>query len=155
MPVAKTGCARPAGHRGRHRTRAGLAVHYADSVKRGRAVARRRYEWLDAYKCQLGCARCGYREDPRALDFDHDMAAVKNGNISRLIRYAPWPKVLAEMAKCTLLCANCHRVKTFFREQRRPGNAELPGLRADYRITPQDDELIKFTRHHLPGHFPG
>ena len=94
-----------------------MRLNYDANIARAKAVADERYRWMDAYKVEHGCAVCGYNEDPRALDFDHTDPATKVDNISRLIRHAPWAKVLAEMDKCTILCANHHRVKTFSRQQ--------------------------------------
>jgi len=100
-----------------------MRVNYDSNSARSRRVAAERYKWLDAYKIEHGCAECGYNANPRALDFDHEDADTKIANISRMIRHAPWDRVVAEMNKCTLLCANCHRVKTFSQERRRPASS--------------------------------
>ncbi len=97
-----------------------MKANYADSAARTRRLVEERYRWMDAYKVRHGCQQCGYDEDPRALDWDHEDPETKTGNVSRMIRYASWEQVLAEIAKCTLLCANCHRIKTFSAERRRP-----------------------------------
>lgn len=67
-------------------------------------------------KLKKGCAKCGYKEHHAALDFDHldhkkksrDIAKMHTTNVESLKK---------EMAKCQILCANCHRVKSF--EERR------------------------------------
>ena len=67
---------------------------------------------IGAIKLERGCAICGYRESPFALDFHH-----KNGKddkefvVSKLWKY-PWSLILEEVQKCDVLCANCHRVVT-------------------------------------------
>lgn len=50
------------------------------------------------------CARCGYAKSPRALTFHHP------GHKSFAISRSPqsWAKIKAELAKCQLLCLNCH-----------------------------------------------
>lgn len=59
-----------------------------------------------------GCRVCGYNEHPAALDFDHRDPAAKSFGIGHATSRT-WESVLFEIAKCDLLCANCHRVKTF------------------------------------------
>ncbi len=119
---AKTYCPLPENHTGRCRTPRGMKANYAANSARNRRAAEERYRWMDSYKTEHGCANCGYNASPRALDFDHEDSKTKVGNISRLIRHAPWVVVVAEMDKCTILCANCHRVKTFSPERRRPAS---------------------------------
>lgn len=112
MPVATAWCARPPHEKGRHRSPEGLATHYASNSSRREVRIRQRYEWLDALKLERGCEECGYRKDPRAIDFDHIRPELKTADVSRLIRYASWEDVLAEIGKCQILCSNCHRIKT-------------------------------------------
>lgn len=58
------------------------------------------------------CADCGKTFHPCAMDFDHiygkekAVSIIKSRSIDRIIR---------EVAKCELVCANCHRVRTFKR----------------------------------------
>lgn len=56
----------------------------------------------------MGCFACGYSTCDAALEFHHrdktekSFAVGTGGNKS-------WDAVMQELAKCTLLCANCHR----------------------------------------------
>lgn len=68
-----------------------------------------RREWLAAIKAERGCARCGIA-DPRVLDFHHNEAESKELAVSQLVVRASWQAVLDEVAKCEVLCANCHRI---------------------------------------------
>jgi 5-methylcytosine-specific restriction endonuclease McrA len=69
---------------------------------------------VDAYKTGRGCAECGYNASPRALDLDHLDPAQKTTNVAQLVSWgASWKVIEAELRKCVVLCANCHRVKTF------------------------------------------
>lgn len=70
-------------------------------------------EYKDAIKMLRGCVDCGYREHPAALDFDH-VRGVKVGNLSAMTDIR---KVQAEIAKCEVRCANCHRIVTYNRYQ--------------------------------------
>jgi predicted HNH restriction endonuclease len=60
---------------------------------------------IRATKAERGCRDCG-EVDPDVLDFHHlrdklfSLSDVKNRNM---------PQVRAEIAKCVVLCANCHR----------------------------------------------
>jgi hypothetical protein len=71
-----------------------------------------RYRFLDSVKITCGCIDCGYNEHPAALDFDHIPGTVKLGSVGNLIRDASWERIIAEMEKCEVVCANCHRVRT-------------------------------------------
>ena len=64
-------------------------------------------EELNEFKCQQGCLRCGYDKHGAALDFHH-----ADSNKERRITIGSWKtsKGMAEIAKCVILCANCHRV---------------------------------------------
>lgn len=64
------------------------------------------------------CLDCGQTFPPAAMDFDH-VRGEKAGNIAQMFTTA-WPKVLAEVAKCDLVCANCHRLRTNARQATRP-----------------------------------
>jgi hypothetical protein len=54
------------------------------------------------------CVDCG-ETDPVVLEFDH--LRDKLGNISAMYGHA-WRSILAEIAKCDVVCANCHRRRT-------------------------------------------
>ena len=61
------------------------------------------------------CLDCGDAFDPCCMDFDH-VRGSKSLSIARMYTTA-WDKVLAEIAKCDLVCANCHRIRTNQRRQ--------------------------------------
>jgi hypothetical protein len=90
-----------------------------DTYKRNPILKRAGYHRLrnrnqrhaENYKIKHGCALCPMR-DPRCLDFHH--LRDKTSNVSRACRQG-WSlaRLDAEMAKCTVLCANCHRIVEF------------------------------------------
>lgn len=85
-----------------------------------RATMQARYApvrgWVTAYKLEHGCVECGYKEHPAALEFDHLPGHEKVAAISLLILGgADLDTVKAEIAKCELVCANCHRIRTIER----------------------------------------
>lgn len=66
----------------------------------------------DQLKMAFGCLDCRWREWPRGLDWDH-VRGVKITNIAIMIANGrPWSEIEVEMAKCELVCANCHRIRT-------------------------------------------
>lgn len=88
-----------------------------DRENQVRSRAERR-AWLDAIKVKAGCADCGYSAHPRALDFDH-IGTDKLYDVGRMLHNrTAWDRVLAEIAKCEVVCANCHRIRTYERERR-------------------------------------
>ncbi|MGH2492633.1 MAG: hypothetical protein ACRDF9_14135, partial [Candidatus Limnocylindria bacterium] len=66
---------------------------------------------LLGYHLDHHCVDCG-EADPVVLDFDHRDPSTKRNEVARLATTKPWPQVLAEIAKCDVRCANCHRRKT-------------------------------------------
>ena len=55
------------------------------------------------------CADCG-ETNPVVLEFDH--LRDKCFNIGSALPYRNWKSILAEIAKCEVVCANCHRKRT-------------------------------------------
>lgn len=55
------------------------------------------------------CADCGGVFPPVCMDFDH-VRGEKLCNVAKMGTYA-WSRVLEEIAKCDLVCANCHRIR--------------------------------------------
>jgi hypothetical protein len=53
------------------------------------------------------------REDPIILEFDH--LGQKSFNVASGIRTRQWQSVLDEIAKCDVVCPNCHRRRTVLR----------------------------------------
>ena len=94
--------------------------HYAEHLDYYRKKARKRnisvtnenYEKLYAYLREHPCVDCGER-DITVLEFDHTDPTDKKNAVTELVRGAyKWETVLEEIAKCTVLCCNCHRRRT-------------------------------------------
>jgi hypothetical protein len=58
------------------------------------------------------CSDCG-ESNPLLLEFDH--IDDKSHNISAMIRSHSPDSVLKEIEKCEVVCANCHRLRTYER----------------------------------------
>ena len=69
----------------------------------------RRFEFLVEYFASHPCVDCGER-DHVVLEFDH--LCDKAFNVSYGIQNMGWSAVLAEIEKCVVVCANCHRRRT-------------------------------------------
>ena len=84
-----------------------------------RVAANRQY--VADYLATHLCVDCG-EDDLVVLDFDH-VRGKKLGNVSEMWRaQCSWQKLLDEIAKCVVRCANCHRRVT---HQRRAGVANV------------------------------
>lgn len=57
------------------------------------------------------CADCGESYPSYVMDFDH-VRGVKTFNIAWGVRNATTAALLAEIAKCDVVCSNCHRIRT-------------------------------------------
>src|SRR5579863_3194618 len=79
--------------------------------KRQEAVMRCRANRLRKLKEMAGgkCTICEYSRCFRALDFHHVDPATKKFAVSAEATTRAWKQVLAEAAKCVLLCATHHR----------------------------------------------
>jgi len=77
-----------------------------------RRNAERGHLWLRPMK-KNPCTDCGKTLAPEAMDFDH-VEGTKTKGIADMWSWAR-DKVLAELAKCVLVCANCHRERTVAR----------------------------------------
>ena len=68
-------------------------------------------EILKRYKLMKGCSKCGYKDHPAALQFNHidPSTKVHHDGLSRLVKsVVKWQRIKDEVAKCEILCANCH-----------------------------------------------
>ncbi len=84
--------------------------HKARMLQRTRDRYNNQREKISAIKLESGCIRCGFNENPATLDFHHTDSSTKEGTIASFAnRSAAW--VQAEIKKCIVLCANCHRIE--------------------------------------------
>jgi hypothetical protein len=63
------------------------------------------YDYLRQHPCE-----CCAEADPVVLDFDH--LRDKRREVTVIAAFGGWSDLVAEMAKCRVLCANCHRRQT-------------------------------------------
>lgn len=73
-------------------------------------VIQRNKAWMAEYKKTCKCKFCNETR-PQALDFHHRDPATKKAKVSALVKESYSLAVIkAEIEKCEILCANCHRV---------------------------------------------
>jgi hypothetical protein len=83
------------------------------------AKAQRMYEYARGRKREMQwrildylrehpCVDCG-ESDPVVLEFDHLRDKIRN--VSAMMRQR-WSSIVAEIEKCEVVCANCHRRRT-------------------------------------------
>ena len=73
---------------------------------------------------RVPCVDCGNLFPPVCMDFDH-VNGEKVANISEMKTYT-MERIKEEIAKCDIVCANCHRIRTF---QRRGSDESLTTLK--------------------------
>lgn len=114
----------PGSERRRKLREQGLPQYSATEISSRQEYTRhrnnKRREWIDAFKLQKGCADCGYKVHPAALEFDHlPEFGPRQITVAKLKSpFTPMANIMAEIAKCEVVCANCHNIRT---DRRRKG----------------------------------
>jgi len=70
-------------------------------------LRKERRAWLLNYKAKSKCVVCG-EDNPACLDFHHKNPKEKDILIGRASAYS-LDRIKAEVKKCVIICANCHR----------------------------------------------
>jgi hypothetical protein len=100
--------------------RRGRPVRHACRVCQKAANERKtagRRQYVRDLKIRHGCSDCGITsEHPEIFDFDHRPGETKIKSVAALITSGPQDALEAEIAKCDLVCANCHRIRTKLRQ---------------------------------------
>ena len=88
-----------------------------DRYEKEKDLAKR--EYIRNLKMTNGCMDCGYNLHPEALEFDHTENNKIHSVADLISRHSKMEAIIDEIAKCEIVCANCHRIRTF---NRRHGN---------------------------------
>ena len=83
--------------------------YLAQAKRRKDAVRASNYQQLIQFLSEHPCVDCG-ESDVLVLEFDH--VAEKSFPIAQALRDRFWSDILVEIAKCDVVCANCHRRRT-------------------------------------------
>jgi hypothetical protein len=87
----------------------------ANSYAYVKASVARRVEWMQSLK-RRPCERCGTEGEPERMHWHHRDPATKTFGLSSGAFRVGRERLLAEIAKCELLCEACHQ-----REHGNPG----------------------------------
>ena len=81
--------------------------------KRAAASKKKRLAYLRDIREEGSCARCGF-EHPAALEFHHKVPVNRDragrAGVGWFATFG-MSRMLEELAKCELICANCHRIE--------------------------------------------
>ncbi len=58
------------------------------------------------------CSDCGIVYPTCVMDFDHKDRSEKINSVSHMLR-DPLDCIMKEISKCDIVCANCHRIRTY------------------------------------------
>ena len=84
----------------------------AGVARRNKTYRVQTQERLAAHLAEHPCVDCG-DDDIRCLEFDHRDPGLEVAPISVLLqRGRSWRTIAAEIEKCDVRCANCHRRRT-------------------------------------------
>lgn len=78
---------------------------YMESVKASKEKQR---QWFREYKATLSCSQCG-ESHPACIEFHHRDPSQKEFTIGENLHVKGKQTIIDEIAKCDVLCSNCHR----------------------------------------------
>lgn len=91
-------------------------------MKSEKSEVRRTKAYLSRYiqdlKSRTPCMDCKESYPYYVMDFDH-VRGRKHKNVMELIPTLSKKKIDEEIAKCEIVCSNCHRVRTHSRKSRK------------------------------------
>lgn len=97
------------------RARESRRKHYRDNkeqyYERNRQKTKAMRTWIQEVKSKP-CMDCGVSYPYYVMDFDHRDPSIKTDFIGKVIRRGSWNLLREEVAKCDVVCSNCHRERT-------------------------------------------
>lgn len=87
----------------------------AKSAQRQKDKRSKIRRYLQSIKEKAACADCGINYPYFVMDFDHLPEHGKEFNIAEFSKHHTMGDVVKEIAKCDIVCANCHRIRTWSR----------------------------------------
>lgn len=101
------------------KARASRRKHYANNKKayidRAKGKTNELRQFVRELKESTPCKDCGVQYRYYTMQFDHLDGSLKVGNVESLTSKGSMQNLLAEIAKCDLVCANCHTERTWKR----------------------------------------
>ena len=77
-------------------------------------------QYLRDLKTKTPCIDCGINYPYYVMDFDH-VRGVKQANVMELVSTLSKKRIDLEIAKCEIVCSNCHRIRTHMRKMAKKG----------------------------------
>lgn len=109
-------CAECMKSRGRQYYHRNHARQLALALKRRRRAYKEKRHFINLSK-NKPCVDCGVRYPQYVMDFDHNDSKDKINDVAYMVaRNWSLEKIKKEVAKCEVVCANCHRMRTFKRQ---------------------------------------
>jgi hypothetical protein len=71
-------------------------------------------QYLRDLKTKTPCVDCGINYPYYVMDFDH-VRGQKHANVMELVSTLSKKRIDLEIAKCEIVCSNCHRIRTYMR----------------------------------------
>ena len=94
----------------KHCNRCNMDRDIDKAKSRNKRISEKNRTELFAYLSHHPCVDCG-EVDPYVLEFDH-VRGKKSNNITKMVMDGySWSAIEAEIAKCQVRCANCHRIR--------------------------------------------
>jgi hypothetical protein len=101
-------------------------IDYLKSANKARKKYRDKILDLISKLKDKPCADCDVKYIKEVMEFDHLDSKIKIDSISNMISWGRSEEdILREVAKCDLVCANCHRIRTV---NRRKNNGSRSGI---------------------------
>lgn len=100
------------------RARESRRKHYQENREQYKRRNREKRERLRAALREVKsvpCADCRIQYPHYVMDLDHRDPETKSFDPANLVNRGSWRIFQEEIAKCDVVCANCHRVRTFGR----------------------------------------
>lgn len=89
--------------------------HVKNVVKNNKIKRNKNIQYVRQLK-SAPCTDCGNTYHPVCMDFDHLDSSKKEMSISKMATSGRSKQdILREIAKCELVCSNCHRLRTHLR----------------------------------------
>lgn len=107
-----------------HAVRTQKKWQQARPIGMSRYIDRKRRNWRAHAAALLElrrspCPDCLGTFSPYSMEFDHRDPADKHADVTQMVGRAGLKRIMVEAAKCDVVCANCHRMRTFVRREAR------------------------------------
>lgn len=88
--------------------------------KRLKKVKIKQRDYVRSVKNDQPCTDCGQKYPFYIMQFDHREPDKKEFTIGRIAQLTPsMERLKAEIAKCDLVCANCHASRSHFQREKK------------------------------------